>query len=357
MAPGAEPRAQAGRGRLWQGLLGVAISIGFLIWALWGIRFTEVLHHLRRANPYWFALSVLTATLTFPLRALRWRILLASSTTNQRLKPYWQAVAIGFMANNILPARAGEVVRSYAGAELIGVPFPASLASVGVERIFDGVILVFLLALAVSSPGFPTGAMVGHTSIAGLTLTMAIVFAGALVLLILLVRFEDRALPRASRALNRLLPARFAEPTIRILGNLVKGLGVLRSSHAIARVVVWTLALWGTNATSYVFGFLAFGIETPPGAAVVLQSVAAFGVAIPAAPGFFGVFEKISRSVLGIYDVEKAMAVSFAIAIHLGWFVPITVIGLVELARSGLTLRQLRGGAPIPGAPATPAAP
>jgi hypothetical protein len=112
------------------------------------------------------------------------------------------------------------------------------------------------------------------------------------------------------------------------------------------------MALWGTNALSYVFGFLAFDIASPPAAAFVLQSVVAFGVAIPSAPGFFGVFERISRSVLGIYDVEKAVAVSFAIAIHIGWFIPITVIGLIILARSDLTLRQLRGGA----APAKPAA-
>jgi glycosyltransferase 2 family protein len=354
VAPAAEPRPSAGHGHVWQGLIGVAVSIVFLGWALHRVSFTEVLRNVRHADPLWFAASVVAATLTFPLRALRWRIFLSSSTPNRQLKPYWRAVAIGFMANNILPARAGEVVRAYAGTELIGVPFPSSLASIGVERIFDGVILVFFLAIAVASPTFPTDAMVGRTSVAGLARTMAVLFAGALVVLIIMVRNKDRALPLVNRVLGRLLPERFATPAMRVLAHLVQGLGVLHSSHDMARVVIWTLALWGTNAASYVFGFLAFGIELPHGAAFVLQSVAAFGVAIPAAPGFFGVFEKIAQSVLGIYGVSATLAFSFAIAIHMGWFVPITIIGLVELARSGLTLRQLRGGAPIPAAPAAP---
>lgn len=318
----------------------------FLAWALHGVPFRAVVLNVRNADPLWFVASVVAVTLTFPLRAIRWRIFLASSTTNQQIKPYWRAVAIGFMANNILPARAGEVVRAYAGTELIGVPFASSLASIGVERIFDGVILVFFLAIAVASPAFPADAMVGHTSVAGLARTMAVTFAGALALLIVMVRNKDRALPLADRVLSRMLPERLATPAMRILAHLVQGLGVLHSSHDMARVIVWTMALWGTNAASYVLGFWAFGIELHPSSAFVLQSVAAFGVAIPAAPGFFGVFEKISQAVLSIYGVSATLAFSFAIAIHMGWFVPITVLGLVELARSGLTLRQLRGGSP-----------
>lgn len=323
------------------------------MWALWGVRPSEVLHHIGQAHPAWFLASVIAATLTFPLRALRWRIFLASSASEQRLTPYWRAVAIGFMANNVLPARAGEVVRAYAGTELIGVPFPSALASVGIERVFDGVVLVFLLALAVAAPDFPADAIIGKsTSLASLTTTMAIVFTGALALLIVMVRSRSRALPLAERLLRRFLPVRAAATSIRVLAHLVDGLGVLHSTRDILRVVTWTFALWLTNAAAYVFGFWAFGIETPPGAALVLQSVVAFGVAIPAAPGFFGVFERISRSVLGIYDVSAGAAVSFAIAIHIGWFIPITVIGLVILARTGLSLSALRGVAR--GAPPAP---
>src|SRR5207244_4408080 len=115
-------------------LLGVAISVGFLIWALWGIKPREILDQMRQASPFWYLLSCLAAFLTFPLRTIRWRIMLSASTPERRFQPYWRALCIGFMANNVLPARAGELVRAYAGTELIGVPFTTALASVAVER-------------------------------------------------------------------------------------------------------------------------------------------------------------------------------------------------------------------------------
>jgi uncharacterized protein (TIRG00374 family) len=355
-APPAElqPAAPPRRGRIWQGILGVAISIGFLIWALHGVKLEEVVEQLRRADPVWYLLSCLAATSTFPLRALRWRILLASSTPERRLQPYWRAVAIGFMANNVLPARAGEVVRSYAGTALIGVPFSTTLASIAVERVFDGVVLVLLLALAVISPGFPAGATIHSTSIPALAGTMAAIFVGGLVVLIVLVRAKDRAVPAAERLIHRIAPARLAPGMIRVLGNLVGGLGVLHSSRDVFRVLIWSFAVWLANASSIILGFRAFGIDASPNAALVLQGVVAFGVAVPAAPGFFGVFEKLAQLVLGLYGVSGAVAFSFAIGIHMGWFIPITVIGLVILARTGLTLRSLRSGeaatapAPVP---------
>jgi uncharacterized protein (TIRG00374 family) len=341
---------------MWQGLIGAAISAAFLYWALHDVKPVQVFHEIGRAHPVWFLASVAAATLTFPLRAIRWRIFLANSTSERRVQPYWRAVAIGFMANNVLPGRAGEVVRAYAGTELIGVPFPSSLASVGIERIFDGVVLVGLLALAVAAPDFPSNVVLGRgPSLAALTTTMAALFAGALALLIVMVRSRARSLALVERIVRKVLPVRAAGPVVGILAHLADGLAVLGSTRDILRVLTWTFALWLTNAGAYVFGFWAFGIETPPGAALVLQSVVAFGVAIPSAPGFFGVFEKISRSVLGIYDIAPGRAISFAIAIHIGWFVPITVIGLVILARTGLSLRSLSGGkrpaatvAPVP---------
>ena len=309
---------------------------------------------IRHANPWWYLLSCLAATATFPLRAIRWRVLLGNSTNERRFQPYWRAVAIGFMANNVVPARAGEVVRAYAGTALVGVPFSTVLTSIAVERIFDGVVLVLLLAIAVMSPGFPQGATGHATSIPALASTMAAVFLGALIVLIVVARMRDRALPPLERFIQRFLPARFAPKITQVVENLVAGLAVMRSPMDIAKVAGWSFAVWLVNASSYVFGFKAFGIDASPNAAIVLQSVVAFGVAMPQAPGFFGVFEKLAQLVLGLYGVGAAIAFSFAVGIHLGWYVPITVMGLIILARTGLSLRSLREGEAVPGPQTTP---
>jgi len=343
-APAARPgTAPAGRGQLWQGLLGIVISVGFLVWALWDVKFADVARDLREADPFWFVLSALTATLTFPLRTIRWQILLHSSKGDTRFAPVWRATAIGFMANNVLPARAGEVVRAYAADRLVGVPFSTALASVAVERIFDGVVIVLLLAIGVAAPGFPSSAAVS-SRVGALTTTMAVTFIGVLVVLIILMRSRERSLPVAERLVRRLAPARLAERAIALLHNLVAGLGVLQSVRDIARVTLWTTVQWLVNAAAYVFGFWAFHLTVPLSAALVMQGVVAFGVALPQAPGFFGVFEGLSKLVLVPYGVGESEAVGFAIGTHMGWFAPITIIGLVILARTGLTLKDLRSG-------------
>ena len=317
-----------------------------------GVKFDSVLQHVRAANPLWFLASVIAVTLTFPLRALRWRVLLRSSAPNVPLKPFWDAVCIGFMANNLLPARAGELVRSYAGNRLIGVPFSTALASVAVERVFDGVVIVLLLAAGVAAPSFPAGTTIRGVSPAALASSTAAIFIGALAFLILMVRFRSHAEVIGDKLVHRFMPARLADVSMKIFRNLLAGLGVLNSTGDVIKVVAWSFAVWLCNAASYVLAFKAFHIDAPASAALVLQGIVALGVAIPAAPGFFGVFETLCRVVLGVYGVASDQAVSFAIAVHMGWFVPITLIGLVILARTGLTMRDLRSGDATAPAPA-----
>jgi uncharacterized membrane protein YbhN (UPF0104 family) len=224
-----------------------------------------------------------------------------------------------------------------------------------VERVFDGVVLVLLLALAVVLPGFPVGATLKSTSISALAGTMAAVFVGALVFLIVLVQTRERSLPLAERLIRKVTPARVGPTIIRILENLVAGLAVLGSLRDILWVIVWSFAVWLANAASYLLGFYAFGVNVPAGTALLLPSIVAFGVAVPSSPGFFGVFEAICKPVLGFYGISVTQAVTFAIGIHLGWYLPITFLGLVLLARSGLSLHSLRSGAAA--AKAGPAAP
>src|SRR5881275_1053912 len=115
-------------------------------------------------------LAVALATLTFPLRTLRWQLILRD-VGGQRLPllPLWHATAIGFMANNLLPVRAGEFARAYAAQQQLPVRFSTALASVGVERVLDGLLLVGLMMLAIASPAFPGHAQIGMTSVSRIT--------------------------------------------------------------------------------------------------------------------------------------------------------------------------------------------
>jgi len=270
--------------------------------------------------------------------------MLASTAEVPRLGPVWRATAIGFMANNILPARGGELARAYVGSRLVGVPFTTALGSIAVERLFDGLIILLLLSVAIADPGLTAAAAIGGRNIATGATWAGLIFAAALGVLFFVVHAPAGVLAVAARALRRLLAPRAAEFLIGLSRNFIEGLSILRAPRDFARVVLWSLVLWLVNAVAFYTGFLAFHLDgLPLTSALMLQGVVAIGVAIPSSPGFFGLFEYASRAGLGLYGVATTGAVSFALGIHLGWFVPITVIGLWTLARANLSLGDLRG--------------
>src|SRR2546429_490655 len=153
----------------WTGVLGVLISVGLLWWSLHDIELDEVVGHVSQAHPLYFLAAVAVATATFPLRTARWRYLLRLEGASLPYAPLWHATAIGFMANNLLPARAGEFARAYAAGRLTGVRFSAALASVAIERIMDGIAMVALMTAAIAWGGFAKGTKVGGFSIVGIT--------------------------------------------------------------------------------------------------------------------------------------------------------------------------------------------
>jgi uncharacterized protein (TIRG00374 family) len=323
-------------------LAGIVISIFFLYWALRGVSPAAFFHEIRRANLWLFLGSAALATLTFPMRASRFRIILAARSTGVRWKPVWHATAIGFMANNVLPARMGELARAYACSRLVGLPFAASLGSVAVERVFDGLIVVLLMAVALASADFPSAVTLGTTNVSTIAGWMGALFILFLAFLFVLVHAPKNALAWVARVLRRTLPERAAEWIVHVTRGFIEGLSILRAPRDFARVVVWSLAFWLVNAAAFYLGFLAFHINgLPLTSPLLLQGIVAIGVAIPSSPGFFGLFEAGSRVALGLYGVPGVTAASFALGTHLGWFVPITTIGLVYLARSGLSLRDI----------------
>ena len=351
-SPPAEPSGGSGS-RVWQTALGLGLSIVFLYFALRGVRLADIGREMAHAHPGWYVVSIVLATLTFPIRAVRQRLMLRASGAPATLGPVWQATAIGFMANNVLPARGGEVARAYATSRLVPCRFTTALGAIAVERVFDGLVLILLMAVAIAAPDFPATATIGGRSVAAMATWSGFAFVAILAMLFALVHAPARVLRWGSAALRRLLPERPAEFAVGLARHFINGLSILRAPRDFVLVVAWSFALWLVNGTAFYTGFLAFHLSGLPfGSALFLQGIVAIGVAIPSSPGFFGMFELASRVGLGLYGVAASGAVSFAVGIHLGWFVPITVIGLWTLARANLSLGDLRGRA---GAATTPA--
>src|SRR5438046_343396 len=150
------------------------------------------------------------------------------------------------------------------------------------------------------------------------------------------------------RATHAVLPERIAARLTRIAEGLIAGLEVLKSPARFSGVLAWSLLQWLVNAAAFAVCFRAFGLAVPPEGALLLQGIIGFGVALPASPGFVGVFEAATRVTLAIYGIDATRAVSYALAYHVSTFVPITLLGLYSLSRLQLHLAELRTAGDAP---------
>jgi len=323
-------------------LIGAVVGVGFLAWALHGISFAEIWTHIRNANPWYLLGASVAGTLIFPLRAPRWRIILSPVAEKLPFGMLWRAIAIGMMGNNVLPARAGELARAFAlSRETRRVPFSAAFASLAVDRIFDATVVLLLMAVATLDPSLPVGRTFGGYSIAKIIGSGAALALVAIAGLYLIVFFTEHAILLWEWIARRVAP-RFEERGRRTLLAFASGLAVLRDPMRFLSTMAWAIAMWLMNALAFWLGFKAVGIEVSYSAALMLQGLIAIGVAVPALPGFFGVFEYFARAGLGIYGIDPGLATSWAISYHVLTFLPITVIGIYYFVTLGLKLSDMR---------------
>lgn len=332
----------------WKAILGLALGVGLLAYSLRGVALGEVMAEVRNADPLLFLASIIVAVGPVLVRAWRWRALLEPVRAGTSFGARFRATMIGFMANNILPARIGEVARAYTLSRVEPIPMAASIGSLVVERLLDGVVVVAFLFLAMAMPGFP-GMGDGDTFSGQAVFVLLLMIVGALVALALVL------LPRQVTALTewlagKLLPARFRRSVLDGLAALLAGLGALRQPRLLARAGFWSLGVWFVNTLAFWLGFRAFGIDVPFSAALFLQSLIALAVALPSAPGFFGLWEAAARVGLHeVWGVELQKALGFAVGFHIGSFLTVTIPGLYFAWRMGLSWGEMGRGPAVAG--------
>lgn len=325
----------------WRGAFGIALSALLLWWTLRGEALGDVWRVLSHSNLLLFAAAAIVGTCIFPIRARKWRTILDPVAPRLPFGSLWRATAVGMMVNNVVPARAGEPMRAFAlTREEPQVTFPAALASLAVDRMFDAIVLLLLMFGALLDPRFPSDVRVLGQTVPmlarGFMVAAVVLIVGLYAFVVMPARFEAIYRAIARRVLPR-WEARGAD----MLRSFANGLGVLRDPTRFAAVFAWTVLHWLTNALAFWLGFRAVGIDAPYAVALFLQGLIGIAVAIPSSPGFFGVFEGAAKVGLGVYGVAPTLAVSWALGFHLLSFIPITVFGAVYFARLGLRLRDV----------------
>ena len=324
--------------RALQLLLGIAVS-ALCVWlSMRDVHFGEVLHALRRANPWGFLLVMLVTLAGFWLRALRWRYFIQAGRP-LGVGSLFSATMIGFMANNVLPFRLGEFVRPWALARREGLSKTTLLATVVVERAVDMLTLLGIFGVSMILHPIGESTEAGRLVQWGARLLLALC-VGLTVLVIAIERSR-----RLAQSVLNLLTAPFPGPArervAQMFERFLEGLGLFRDLRRLSLVFALSFTMFLCFAFALSVSLWSLAIPTPWYAGLVMLVITSIGIMVPAAPGYIGTLNIACTAGLALFAVGKAQSVPFSWFYFFSQWLPITAVGLVYLNREGLTLRTL----------------
>jgi hypothetical protein len=280
----------------------------------------------------------------FVLRAVDWKYLLAPVGRFQarRLFP---PVAIGYMANNILPARLGELVRACLVGKREGVSKSSALATIIVERIFDGLTLLLILAVVLLFCRFPKQVRVEGWTIADVQAAgwvVAAVFLGVSVSLAVVAVRVQWVVRLVDATLGRWAPS-FAEKMKSRLECFVAGLNIARYAGSTALAFLACVARWAFEAFIYFGVVWAMDLHVPPHGVLFVLVAVNIMTMVPGAPGYVGNVQIACVVALGVLGIERETALAYSVLLHVAILAPITVAGLVCMVLARQSFAGLRG--------------
>jgi glycosyltransferase 2 family protein len=320
----------------WQFWLGLVISAFFLYTAFKGMHVQQVWEVIKAAQFGWVIPSVAVYFCGVWARSWRWRYLLRpiKEIPTKRLFP---TVCIGYMGNNIYPIRAGELLRSYVLKRDEDVAFSASLATIIVERIFDGVVMLgfVFLNLRELSGLTATSGFIG--SIQALAIWGAVIFIGVLAVFMLAAMFPIKAEKIVLWSANHILPVKWRERASGIMLRFLTGLECLRSPRDAFLVLLTSIVVWLFETGKYWFLMHAFPFRISFFALMLMNGIVNLATTLPSAPGYVGTFDAPGIALLQAYGIKAELAVAYTLVLHVALWLPITVLGAYYFLRKGLS--------------------
>jgi uncharacterized protein (TIRG00374 family) len=319
----------------WQVWLGVLTSVLFIWLAVRGLKLDEFWNAVQAANYWWLVPGIGVYFIGVWVRAWRWHYLL-SPIKKIPTRTMFPITTIGYMGNNIYPARAGEVLRAVILKRREGVSVSASLATIIVERIFDGVVMLAFVFLNLSELARLTGSSGFVGNIQQVALIGTGVFLGALIIFLIAAMFPQATMKVALRLLTRFTPQRLHARLIGITSKFLDGLASLRSPSNVLMVFFTSVIIWLFETGKYWFVMHAFDFNVSFFALMLMNGIVNLATTIPSAPGYIGTFDAPGIAVLTAFNVDQATAAGYTLTLHVALWLPITLLGAYYLAREGI---------------------
>jgi uncharacterized protein (TIRG00374 family) len=328
----------------WQIWLGVGVSAFFLWLALRGLDLGQFWDKLQGASYGWLIPAVLVYFGAVWARTWRWHYMLRALKPLP-LRRLFPTVTISYMGNNVYPARAGEVLRAYVLKRDEDVSMSASLATILVERIFDG--LVMLLFVFLTLPTVPDLQPGLHR----LVVLASLAFFGALLAFLALASAPTTARRLYSGLINRFVPAHFRTQLLALADRFMDGLVGLRRGRDLAMIFVTSTVVWLLETVKYWFVMHAFPFEVSFFALMLMNGLANLALTIPAAPGGVGPFDWAGIETLAAFGVDRTLASAYTLVLHVALWFPITALGAYFFLRKGLKWREIQQAHSTKGTP------
>ncbi len=312
--------------------IGILISLILIYFVFRDVEPEKVIDELLNINYFLIIPAVVIQVLSYWIRAMRWSLMLTSikKIKTARLFPI---ICINYLANNLLPLRAGEFVRAYLIGRKEGISKATALSTVIVERVYDGVTLsLFFGAIALIYP-FPTGVKVSGA-------LLSLIFLAALVFILVIALFREKAI-KIINFFIKFLPEKIGQKVNGILDKLIDGFDVIKDKKNLLLIAFCSILAWFMEACLIYAIAAAFGFSSTVFLALITLVFVNFFIMIPSSPGYVGPFEGACRYSLGLFNVTKDAAASFALIYRVFQYVPITVIGFICLLKEGISFSSM----------------
>ncbi len=322
-------------------IIGLAISLACLAYVLRELDFSTLWRLAAGVNPLYYLLVLLLMALSFWVRAARWRVLL-SPIKDCGTGNLFAVNLIGFMANNVMPARLGELVRCYVLARTESLPAGSALGTIVVERVLDGLCLLLVLfaALFFADPRAHAGSFsVAYLRAAGLGLL--VVYLLVLSVAVALWRWPAATIGTLGRLAGRVSP-RLGQKLTELLGSFADGLAVLGRARQLLPLALQTLGVWLPFYALYFVFLPAVGLPLSPLLAGMAMAGGSVGAAVPAGPGYIGTFQLAVTWAMMLAGAPQQQALGYSLLIWAAEILPLTAAGLITMWKKGMDLSNLQ---------------
>jgi glycosyltransferase 2 family protein len=324
----------------WQFWFGIAISALFLYLVLSKIDFPQLWRVLVDANYWWLIPGVAVYFVALWARSWRWHYLLRPMKSI-RTNTLFPIVTMGYAGNNIFPARAGEIIRAVVLKRDENVAISASLATIIIERMFDGIVMlafIFVNLAGLSQIARVSLRILGtDVGIREIAIWGSALFFGALVVFLVAAMFPAPTDRLVSWAVMHLVPSRFREKTLGVIRRFLEGLKSLSSPIDVLMVFFTSVLIWLLETVKYWFVMHAFSFSVSFFALMLMNGVVNLATTIPSAPGYLGTFDLPGIAVLQAYNIPREIAASYTFVLHFALWFPVTALGLYYMVREGIS--------------------